>query len=257
MPPAFRQRIDLLATSRKTSTVASRGVDSTVNKRKCAQCGLVNFFDNEACRRCGSAMFEDAGEEPWAPQRSAAAQGAKRVAWLIGVTFAIVFAWSRSLLLTSEPIDDEQRAIVGRAILLLDQAHFEKEVAMLRHFANYRATDNWWNLYLGHRDAYAATNFPLGVVTLYGPFFTASVDDTERAVILLHEAQHLLGAGEEAALEAVWREKHRLGWTSELYARTKVYRNTREWTSAAVPSLFQCGSDRQSDCSADRAFHQQ
>jgi hypothetical protein len=42
---------------------------------------------------------------------------------------------------------------------------------MLRHFANYRATDNWWNIYLGHSDAYAATNSPLGVVTRYSPVF--------------------------------------------------------------------------------------
>jgi len=54
-------------------------------------------------------------------------------------------------------------------------------VRLLRYYANYRATDNWWNRYQGHQQAYAATNSPLGVVTLYGPFFTVAADDTERA----------------------------------------------------------------------------
>jgi hypothetical protein len=172
----------------------------------------------------------------------------RRLLWLIGVTVTLIFIWSRSLLLTSDAIDAGQRQLVRQAIALLDRAGFSREVMMLRHFANYRATDNWWNLYLGHQDAYAATNFPLGVVTLYPPFFTAAVDDTERAAILLHEAQHLWGAGEDAALESVWRTKQRLGWTAAEYSQSKVWRNTREWTAAGVPALFQCGADRDADC---------
>lgn len=121
-----------------------------------------------------------------------------------------------------------------QSIALLDRAGFSREVLVLRHFANYRATDNWWNQYLGHREAYAATNFPLGIVTLYPPFFTVAVDDTERAVILLHEAQHLWGSGEDAALERVWREKQRLGWTAGAYGETRVWKNVKEWTAQAA-----------------------
>jgi hypothetical protein len=172
----------------------------------------------------------------------------RRLLWLTGVTVAVVFLWSRSLLLTSDAIDDGQQQIVLRAVSQLARSGFSREVLVLRHFANYRATDNWWNLYVGHPGAYAATNFPLGVVTLYPAFFTTAVDDTERAAILLHEAQHLWGSGEEAALDRVWNDKQRLGWTTEQYGQTRVWRNTREWTMAAVPSLFQCGSDHQSDC---------
>jgi hypothetical protein len=172
----------------------------------------------------------------------------RRLLWLIGVTVALIFIWSRSLLLTSDAITAEQRQDVRQAISLLDRSGFSREVTMLRHFANYRATDNWWNLYLGHADAYAATNFPLGVVTLYPPFFTAAADDVERGAILLHEAQHLLGAGEEAALETVWRAKQRFGWTAAEYSESKVWKNTREWTAAGVPALFQCGADRDADC---------
>jgi hypothetical protein len=145
------------------------------------------------------------------------------VLWLIGVTVALIFLWSRSLLLTSDAIDPARRLLVEQAIALLQQADFAKETMMLRHFANYRATDNWWNLYVGHREAYAATNFPLGAVTLYPAFFEVPVDDTERAAVLLHEAQHLLGAGEDTALAYVWREKQRIGWTPSIkHATLKV-----------------------------------
>jgi hypothetical protein len=172
----------------------------------------------------------------------------RRLLWLLGVIVASIFVWSRSLLMTSEPIDSNQRQQVMQATRIIEHAGFSKELAMLRHVANYRATDNWWNLYLGHREAYAATNFPLGVVTLYPPFFNQAVDDTEQAVILLHEAQHLLGSGEDAALALVWREKRRLGWTAEKYEQTRVWKNTREWTEAAAPTLFRCGRDGHSDC---------
>lgn len=86
------------------------------------------------------------------------------------------------------------------------------------------------------------------IVTLYPAFFEVAVDDTERAAILLHESQHLLGFGEEAALERVWREKQRLGWTADNYVKTRVWRNVREWTGSSVPALFQCGADGHSDC---------
>ncbi|HEX3702585.1 MAG TPA: hypothetical protein VHU82_04590 [Vicinamibacterales bacterium] len=99
------------------------------------------------------------------------------------------FLWSHSLLLTSDAIGPALRLLVEQAIGPLQQADFAKETMTLRHFANYRTTDNWWNLYVGHREAYAATNFPLGVVTLYPAFFEVPVDDTERA------AQTSLSAG--------------------------------------------------------------
>ena len=43
------------------------------------------------------------------------------------------------------------------------------------------------------------------------------MDDTERAAILLHESYHLFGSGEATALEGVWRDKQRLGWTADKY----------------------------------------
>jgi hypothetical protein len=202
-----------------------------MSSRKCERCGLVNFAVNENCRRCGASLDAPATGEPPAEQRREH-RIAQWLLWLAGVTVAVIFLWSRSLLLTSQPIDANQRQLVVQAVRVLDRAGFTREVVMLRHFANYRATDNWWNEYLGHREAYAATNFPLGVVTLYPPFFNVATDDTERAAILFHEAQHMWGAGEEAALDTVWREKERLGWTADKYGATKVSRNTKEWTMA-------------------------
>jgi hypothetical protein len=224
---------------------------AAANNWKCPQCGLVNYAAVEVCRRCRAACTAELASavapEAAVPQADVH-RIAKRAVWLALVVVAVVFGWSRSLLLTSDPIDDHQREVVFRSIQILDRAGFSRESAMLRHFANFRATDNWWNVYLGHQDAYAATNFPLGVLTLYEPFFRTAVDDNERAVILLHEAQHLVGAGEDAALERVWREKHRLNWTADEYSQTKVWKNTREWTLSSLPSLFACGPNHLSDC---------
>ena len=85
-------------------------------------------------------------------------------------------------------------------------------------------------------------------MTLYPAFFERSADDVERAIILLHEAQHLGGKGEQRALAEVWREKARLGWTAAHYGHTRVWKNTREWTHAELPRFFACGIDSASDC---------
>jgi len=218
---------------------ALRSNAPATNSRKCAQCGLVNFSSAESCRRCQSRLdiapiaASVSEDGPADPARSISGAVARRLLWVLGMIVVIVFVWSRSLLLTSDPITEDQRQQVRQAIAVLDQAGFAREVVMLRHFANFRATDNWWNRYQGHQQAYAATNFPLGVVTLYRPFFTVATDDTERAVILLHEAQHLFGAGEEETLKRVWAEKERLGWTADRYGDTKVWKNTKQWTSEA------------------------
>ena len=83
---------------------------------------------------------------------------------------------------------------------------------------------------------------------MYPAFFRFPKDDVERAAILLHEAHHVFGADEVTALQRVWLEKQRLGWTADEYSHTRVWKNTREWTEADVPLLFRCGTDGQSDC---------
>jgi hypothetical protein len=191
--------------------------------------------------------------EPIAVEASAAPIEAGRsfgrwVLWIAGVTAAILIACYSSLVLSSEGLGVEERQVVAKAIGELELAGFTRESFALRHLVSYRSTDNWWNHYVGHQTAYAATNFPFAVVTLYPTFFKYPVDDVERATILLHESYHLLGEAEEAALRRVWIAKARLGWTSARYSHTRVWKNTREWTAAGVPVLFRCGSDGQSDC---------
>ncbi|MFN2493214.1 MAG: hypothetical protein ABR501_10065 [Pyrinomonadaceae bacterium] len=172
----------------------------------------------------------------------------RRLVWVAGTTIVLLFCFYLSLLLTSEDLDLKRREVVSSAIAVLAQKGFDKPVFVLNHLVKFRASDNWWNGYVGHHDAYAATNFPFEVVTLYPEFFTVAVDDNERAAILLHESYHLLGSGEEAALEGAWKEKRRLGWTENQYGQTKVWNNTRQLTMTLVPRLFQCGTDGKSDC---------
>jgi hypothetical protein len=172
----------------------------------------------------------------------------RRLGWIMGTTLIILIAAYFSLLMTSDDLPFEQRQIVTSAIAVLRQKGFERQAFVLDNLVKYRGADNWWNRYVGHHDAYAGTNFPFEVVTLYPEFFGTAVDDTERAAILLHESYHFLGSGEATALEGVWREKQKLGWTADKYGRTKVWNNTRELTTAGVPKLFQCGTDEHSDC---------
>jgi hypothetical protein len=218
-----------------------------MDKNKCPRCGLVNVVGNETCCRCGTAISVEQSSVDVAATPPRRGIG-RRLIWIIGTTSILLFAFYLSLLLTSDDLRFEQREIVQRATDVLREKGFRKEAFVVSRLATYRSSDNWWNNYVGHRDAYAATNFPFEVLTLYPEFFLKSVDDEERAAILLHEAYHLLGSGEEAALEGVWRSKQALGWTGDKYGESRVWKNTRELTMTRVPKLFQCGADGKSDC---------
>jgi hypothetical protein len=220
-----------------------------MNKNRCSNCGLVNPGTDENCRRCGASL------KAGAPSEADAAEGkvtkraiGRRLIWILSVTFLLLFASYMSLLITSDDLGFYRRQTVQKAVAVLKQKGFSREAFVLGHLTTYRSTDSWWNNYVGHHDAYAATNFPFEVVTLYPEFFETAVDDNERAAILLHEAYHLFGSHEQAALEGVWREKQRIGWTAEKYGQTKVWNNTRALTMAQVPRLFLCGTDGKSDC---------
>jgi hypothetical protein len=172
----------------------------------------------------------------------------KRAAVVLGVTLFLLFIFYVSLLNTSEPVTFEQKQTIERAVSTLERGGFGNEAFVLRHLVSYRTTDNWWNRWIGHTDAYAATNFPFEIITLYPQFFKDPVDDVERATILLHESYHLKGSGEETALRETWLDKRRLGWTVDKYGETKVWRSTRELTATYVPQFFQCGDDGRTDC---------
>ena len=170
------------------------------------------------------------------------------VLWIIGTTGTIVVLAFLSLLVTSDGLSFDQHRMVNDAIAVVEKGGFDRDTTVLRHVVFFRSSENWWNRYVGHENAYAATNFPFAVVTLYPAFFKVPVDATERASILLHESQHVFGVDEATALQRVWLGKGRLGWTAQNYSRTRVWRNTREWTKDAAPVLFRCGADQQSDC---------
>lgn len=221
-----------------------------MNNKKCGSCELVNFSTDETCRRCGASLIETESEIHGAQVDGKATKRTlkERLLWIAGMTATILFISYVSLLLTSDRLPFERKQEVERAIAIIDRSGFSKEAFFLRHVVNYRATDNWWNIEIGHHDAYAATNFPFEIVTLYPEFFTDSVDDTERAAMLLHESHHLFGSGEAATLESAGREKGRIGWTAEKYSQTKVWDNTKRLTLNFVPTLFQCGAEGRGDC---------
>ena len=223
------------------------------SRRKCPKCGLVNAGSDELCRRCGEPLTHDEVSDLVSHQPEASAKPKKRgflkrVTWVLTATLVILIIWYASLLITSDGLKPDQHDKVQKAIGLLQERGFTREAFILNHLTTFRSTDNWWNASVGHRDAYAATNFPFEVVTLYPEFFALPIDDIERAAVLLHEARHLMGDGEDAALQTTWKSKQRLGWTADKYNRTRVWDATEDLTKARFPYMFQCGGNGQSDC---------
>ena len=222
-------------------------------RRKCPDCGLVNVGSDKTCRRCGTALHEEEFIEhpttelavPLKPKKRSLL---KRLLWIVSATAILLMIFYASLLFSADKPNPNQLGQIQSAIDLLQMRGFSREAFVLNHVASFRTTDNWLNAYVGHHDAYAATNFPFEIVTLYGEFFDTPVDDRERAAVLLHEARHLLGDGEEAALRNTWMSKQRLGWTADRYKQTRVWDATERLTRAQFPYLFQCGTDGKADC---------
>ena len=226
---------------------------SQLLRNKCPGCGLVNAGSDEACRRCGAALHEEefiaaANLEAVPPVKPRKRTLLKRLVWIISTTAILLIIFYASLLLSADKPNPDQFVKIQSAIDLIQARGFSREAFVLNHVASFRSTDNWLNAYVGHHDAYAATNFPFEVVTLYPEFFEAPVDDCERAAVLLHEARHLFGDGEDAALENTWKSKRQLGWTNEKYKQTRVWDATMRLTKARFPYMFQCGGDGETDC---------
>jgi hypothetical protein len=214
---------------------------------KCPNCNLVNFAGEQICRRCGAELGNPI-DQPTAPPKSRTRKIILRILLTPAIIVVILLTFYLSLIATSDPINSENRQTVEQAINVIEQRGFRQEAFMLRRLVTFRSTDNWWNRWLGHEDAYAATNFPFQVVTLYPEFFSVAADDVERAAILLHETSHLYGRGEEEATKRFWRAKKQLGWNQSTYGAGKVWKNVSEATRDLAPQFFQCGEDKQSDC---------
>jgi len=173
---------------------------------------------------------------------------------IVGVLTVVGFYLS--LLATSQPVSSTDMAEVDRAIDVLAAKGFDREVFLLRHTVTYRSTDHWLNRMTFKENAFAATNFPFQMITLYPDFYRKATDDTERAKVLLHEAQHLQGADEQHAYAYVWRNRAQLGWTRNLYGSTPTYMDVAGQTRENVPELFICTLKPGDDCTEDVATRQ-
>lgn len=213
---------------------------------KCSNCGLVNFPHASICARCHTAL--DAPTSVDRPRSKPHSRIAARVMVCIAVCVAALLGFYLSLIASASPLSIEEKSTVRAAIRVLKEKGFTEDIFLLDHIAVFRADDNWLNASVPKENAYAATNFPFEIVTLYPDFFTYPVDDVERAAILLHEARHLRGKDEKDAYEFVWRRRKQLGWIEERYSESPVWRNVRKQTREYVPELFNCDSDPAGDC---------
>jgi hypothetical protein len=214
--------------------------------KKCPNCGLINPGGLKTCLRCKTALIET--ENITSNGFFLKSTFTHRVLVFL-FAFAFTFCgFYVSMVLSAAPLEKNEGAAVQRAIDVLKAKGFDDEVFLLENLTSFRSSDNWLNMSVKKENAYAATNFPFEVMTLYPAFFERSTDDVERAAILLHEAKHLEGKGEPAAYEFVWLNRKRLGWTSKKYGESEVWLNVRSQTKEYAPSLFVCEVKELGDC---------
>ena len=164
------------------------------------------------------------------------------------ISLALLTVFYSSLVAISSPLAPHGVETVEKAIRILETGGFEREVFLLRHTATFRDSDNWLNAAVAKETSYAATNFPFQIVTLYPDFFRIATDDTERAMILLHEARHLQGDSESDAYAFVWKNRDRLGWTQLSHGTTPTYISISQQTREHAPELFTCTTRLWNDC---------
>lgn len=213
---------------------------------KCPSCKLVSAAVGSACPRCGTDLLID---------RTSLKSGGSslksfviRIATCFLVCLLAVIGFYLSLLISAGPLTPAQRAAVLESRQIVRERGFTTEGFLLDHLAVYRANDNWLNSTVAKEIAYAATNFPFGIVTIYPDFITYPLDSTERAAILLHEARHMRGADEKEAYEFVWRNREKLGWTRDRYLNSPIWTNIRRQTREYAPELFVCPANDFADC---------
>lgn len=159
-----------------------------------------------------------------------------------------IIAFYLSLISTSLPPTKVEREKIDRAVQLLADRGFADEVFLLKGTTTFRGTDHWLNSFIEKENAYASTNFPFQIVTLYPDFYSKAVDDTERAMILLHEARHLMGENENQAYAYVWRNRKAIGWTLRSHGTTESYITIEQQTREVAPELFNCPEKPWEDC---------
>lgn len=218
--------------------------------KKCPNCNLINFLEAERCRRCEFDLqnLEVAQITVENKKSSLLPKILWRAVICLFVVVFTIFAFYLSLIFSSSSLQTAEKEKVRKAIAVLEEKGFGSEVFLLNYLTSYRSNDNWLNASIEKENAYAATNFPFEIMTLYPDFFEKTTDDMERASILLHEAKHLQGADEKEAYEFVWRNRNKLGWTKELYGQTRLYQAVKKQTKEYAPNLFICQSGDLGDC---------
>lgn len=214
-------------------------------KKRCPNCRLVNFSASAECARCRFDLIEVTAEAESGFVKSAIL---KRAIICAAVCVAAILGFYLSLIFTSAALKPDEKKRIDDAVRLLDAKGFGTEVFLLKYLTSYRANDNWLNASSKFENAYAATNFPFEIMTVYPDFFQFPADDAERAAILLHEAQHLKGADEREAYEFVWRNRRKLGWTEKTHGKSVVFQNIRRQTREFAPNLFTCEWNPNGDC---------
>jgi hypothetical protein len=204
--------------------------------KECSKCGAIIPPARRECTRCN------------AKSTSVGATIARRAAICAVVCVIVLLGFYISLISSADKLSAEQMRSVERSIAILRDAGFTNEAFLLSRLTAFRSNDNWLNASVVKENAYAATNFPFEIVTLYPDFFTMPQDDIERAVILLHEAKHLQGEDEAVAYSFVWKSRYRLGWTRDKYANSIVWQNVRRQTKEYHPELFTCTEFHYNDC---------
>ena len=216
--------------------------------KKCPNCRLINFNDASSCKRCQYDLIEVSSKEAESGKSFVKSKILKRAAVCASVCLAVICGFYLSLIFTSKSLSYDEKGTVYRAAAVLEEKGFSKEAFLLDHLTAFRANDNWLNASVQKENAYAATNFPFEIMTVYPDFFKYPVDDTERAAILLHEAQHMKGSDEKEAYEFVWKNRKKLGWTKENYGGSIIWQNVRRQTREYAPHLFVCNLNEFGDC---------
>jgi hypothetical protein len=214
--------------------------------KKCPNCQLVNFSSAEFCRRCNFYLGE--AEIVSVSSGFLRSKFFKRALILVFACIFALFGFYFSLIFSADKLTHDETIMVEQAINVLEQKGFSGEVFLLRYVTAFRGNDNWLNALVVKENAYAATNFPFEIMTVYPDFFTVTMDDTERASILLHEAKHLQGADEKEAYEFVWKNRKQLGWTKETHYNSIIWRSVRKQTKEYAPNLFVCDLNEFADC---------
>ncbi|MBX7172488.1 MAG: hypothetical protein K1X72_16085 [Pyrinomonadaceae bacterium] len=218
--------------------------------KKCPNCNLINFLEAENCRRCEFDLKSYPMKQVTTENQPKSVK--TKIIWRV-VSCMVVLLFSilgfyLSLIFTSAPLQFNEKQKVNAAIQVLETKGFSQEAFLLNYLAAIRSNDNWLNASVEKENAYAATNFPFEIMTVYPDFFTYPLDDVERAAVLLHEAQHLKGADEKSAYEFVWRNRKKLGWTKETYGNSKLWQAVKKQTKEYSPNLFICQDGDLGDC---------